>query len=215
MDDKQIIAKRIAMELNDGDLVNLGIGIPTLVADYIEPGKTIVFHSENGVVGMGPYIDENTYIVNAGGNKASVLKGGAFIDSLMSFSMIRGGHISVTVLGALEVDIEGNVASWIVPGKRVPGMGGAMDLVEGAKKVIIAMTHTNKGQPKILTRCRLPLTAANQVDMIVTEMAVMSVEKDGLHLKEVHPNYSIEEVLKATEAPLIIDQVIPMKGIEL
>lgn len=214
MDDKQIIAKRIAMELKDGDLVNLGIGIPTLVADYIEPGKTITFHSENGVVGMGPYVDENTQIVNAGGNKASVLPGGAFIDSLMSFSMIRGGHINVTVLGALEVDSEGNVASWIVPGKRVPGMGGAMDLVEGAKKVIIAMTHTNKGLPKILTRCNLPLTAAKQVDMIVTEMAVITVEKDGLHLKEIHPDVSLEAVQKATEATLFVDQVIPMKGME-
>jgi acetate CoA/acetoacetate CoA-transferase beta subunit len=215
MEDKQIIAKRIALELHDGNLVNLGIGIPTLVADYIEPGKKIIFHSENGVVGMGPYIGEETYIVNAGANKASVLPGGSFIDSLMSFSMIRGGHIHVTVLGALEVDKEGNVASWIVPGKRVPGMGGAMDLVEGAKKVIIAMTHTNKGQPKILNRCNLPLTAAKQVDMIVTEMAVITVQHDGLHLQEVHPNYTVDDVIRLTEADLIVDNPIPMKGMEI
>ena len=215
MEDKQIIAKRIALELQDGNLVNLGIGIPTLVADYIEPGKKIIFHSENGVVGMGPYIGEETYIVNAGANKASVLPGGSFIDSLMSFSMIRGGHIHVTVLGALEVDKEGNVASWIVPGKRVPGMGGAMDLAEGAKKVIIAMTHTNKGQPKILNRCNLPLTAAKQVDMIVTEMAVITVQHDGLHLQEVHPNYTVDDVIRLTEADLIVDKPIPMKGMEI
>ncbi len=213
MDDKQIIAKRIALELKDGDLVNLGIGIPTLVADYIEEGKHIIFQSENGVIGLGPLTDEDTQIVNAGGNKASILPGASYIDSLLSFSLIRGGHIDVTVLGSLEVDAEGSLASWIIPGKRVPGMGGAMDLVVGARKVIIAMTHTNKGQPKILKKCTLPLTAAHQVNLIVTEMAVISVEKDGLHLLEVHPDFSIEDVVKATEADMIIDSVLPMKGV--
>ncbi len=213
MDEKQIIAKRIALELNDGDLVNLGIGIPTLVADYIEEGKHIIFQAENGVIGLGPITDEDTQIVNAGGNKASILPGASYIDSLLSFSLIRGGHIDVTVLGSLEVDSEGSLASWIIPGKRVPGMGGAMDLVVGARKVIIAMTHTNKGQSKILKKCTLPLTAAHQVNLIVTEMAVISVEKDGLHLLEVHPDFSIDDVVKATEAEMNIDSVIPMKGV--
>ncbi len=213
MDEKQIIARRIALELNDGDLVNLGIGIPTLVADYIEEGKHIILQAENGVIGLGPLTDEDTQTVNAGGNKATILPGAAYIDSLLSFSLIRGGHIDVTVLGSLEVDAEGSLASWIIPGKRVPGMGGAMDLVVGARKVIIAMTHTNKGQPKILKKCTLPLTAAHQVNLIVTEMAVISVEKNGLHLLEVHPDYSIEDVVKATAANMIIDSVIPMKGV--
>lgn len=212
MEDKQIIAKRIALELQDGDLVNLGIGIPTLVPDYLEEGKQILFQSENGVIGMGPLTDEETWLVNAGGNKATILPGGSYIDSLLSFSLIRGGHIDVTVLGALEVDSEGSLASWIVPGKKVPGMGGAMDLVVGAKKVIIAMIHTNKGKPKILKKCVLPLTASHQANLIVTEMAVMKVEADGLHLVEVHPDYTVEDVIKATEAELILDNVVPMKG---
>jgi acetate CoA/acetoacetate CoA-transferase beta subunit len=212
MEDKQIIAKRVAMELHDGDLVNLGIGIPTLVPDYLEEGKQILFQSENGVIGLGPLTDDETWLVNAGGNKATIVPGGSYIDSLLSFSLIRGGHIDVTVLGALEVDSEGSLASWIVPGKRVPGMGGAMDLVVGAKKVIIAMTHTNKGRSKILKKCNLPLTAARQANMIVTEMAVMRVASDGLHLLEVHPEYTVQDVIKDTEAELIIDQVIPMKG---
>ena len=213
MNDKEIIASRIAMELNDGDLVNLGIGIPTLVADYVPQDKRVTFQAENGIIGLGPLTDEETNIVNAGGLKATIQKGGAFIDSATSFSFIRGGHIDVTVLGALEVDQEGSIASWIIPGKKVPGMGGAMDLVMGAKKVIIALTHTNKGQPKILKKCRLPLTAAHQANLIVTEMAVMKVEEDGLHLLEVHPDYSVDDVVKATEAELIIDKVEKMKGI--
>ncbi len=214
MEDKQIIAKRIAMELHDGDLVNLGIGIPTLVPDYLDPKQKILFQSENGVIGLGPLTDEETWLVNAGGNKATIVPGGSYIDSLLSFSLIRGGHIDVTVLGALEVDSQGSLASWIVPGKKVPGMGGAMDLVVGAKKVIIAMTHTNKGRPKILKHCTLPLTAARQANLIVTEMAVIAVEADGLHLLEVHPDYSIEDVLNMTDAELIVKDVIPMKGMK-
>ncbi len=213
MTDKEIIASRIALELNDGDLVNLGIGIPTLVANYVPKDKTVTFQAENGIIGLGGYVEGENEIVNAGGMGASILEGGAFIDSITSFTFIRGGHIAVTVLGALEADQEGSLASWIIPGKKVPGMGGAMDLVTGAKIVIIAMRHTNRGTPKILKKCRLPLTAAHQVNLIVTEMAVMKVEKDGLHLLEIHPSYTLEEVIKATEAELIINDVLPMKGV--
>lgn len=214
MNDKQIIAARIAMELSDGDLVNLGIGIPTMVANYLPKDKEIVFQSENGIIGLGPDLGEDNMIVNAGGMKASIVKGGAFIDSATSFTFIRGGHIDVTVLGALEVDQEGSIASWIIPGKLVPGMGGAMDLVTGAKKVIIAMRHTNKGRTKILKKCRLPLTAYQQANLIVTEMAVMAVKEDGLHLLEVHPNYTVEDVIELTDAALIIEDVKTMKGFE-
>jgi acetate CoA/acetoacetate CoA-transferase beta subunit len=213
MNEKEIIASRIALELSDGDLVNLGIGIPTMVADYVPEGKHVTFQAENGIIGLGPLTEEETNIVNAGGMKATIKKGGAFIDTITSFTFIRGGHIDVTVLGALEVDQEGSIASWIIPGKKVPGMGGAMDLVTGAKKVIIALKHTNNGQSKVLKKCSLPLTAANQANLIVTEMAVMKVEKDGLHLMEVHPDYSIEDVIKATEADLIINDVQKMKGV--
>jgi acetate CoA/acetoacetate CoA-transferase beta subunit len=213
MNEKEIIASRIALELGDGDLVNLGIGIPTMVADYVPEGKHVTFQAENGIIGLGPLTEEETNIVNAGGMKATIKKGGAFIDTITSFTFIRGGHIDVTVLGALEVDQEGSIASWIIPGKKVPGMGGAMDLVTGAKKVIIALKHTNNGQSKVLKKCSLPLTAANQANLIVTEMAVMKVEKDGLHLLEVHPDYSIEDVIKATEADLIINDVQKMKGV--
>ncbi|MDD3712030.1 MAG: 3-oxoacid CoA-transferase subunit B [Candidatus Izemoplasmatales bacterium] len=213
MNEKEIIASRIALELCDGDLVNLGIGIPTMVADYVPEGKHVTFQAENGIIGLGPLTEEETNIVNAGGVKATIKKGGAFIDTVTSFTFIRGGHIDVTVLGALEVDQEGSIASWIIPGKKVPGMGGAMDLVTGAKKVIIALKHTNNGQSKVLKKCSLPLTAANQANLIVTEMAVMKVEKDGLHLLEVHPDYSIEDVIKATEADLIINDVQKMKGV--
>ncbi|MDY0010365.1 MAG: 3-oxoacid CoA-transferase subunit B [Candidatus Izemoplasmatales bacterium] len=213
MNEKEIIASRIALELGDGDLVNLGIGIPTMVADYVPEGKHVTFQAENGIIGLGPLTEEETNIVNAGGMKATIKKGGAFIDTITSFTFIRGGHIDVTVLGALEVDQEGSIASWIIPGKKVPGMGGAMDLVTGAKKVIIALKHTNNGQSKVLKKCSLPLTAANQANLIVTEMAVMKVEKDGLHLLEVHPDYSIEDVIKATEADLIIKDVQKMKGV--
>jgi 3-oxoacid CoA-transferase B subunit len=213
MDEKTIIAQRIALELHDGDLVNLGIGIPTAVADYLDPEKHVVLQSENGIIGLGPLAEGPSDLVNAGGVGATIVEGGAFFDSAMSFSIIRGGHVDVTVLGALEVDSEGSLASWIIPGKKVPGMGGAMDLVVGAKKVIVAMTHTNKGIPKILHRCRLPLTAYREVNLIVTEMAVIEVRSDGLHLLEVHPDFTVEQVVQATEAPLHVDQVVPMKGV--
>lgn len=215
MDEKVIIAKRIALELKKGYLVNLGIGIPTMVADYISHDQEVVLQCENGIIGIGPLSECTTELVNAGGLCATILPGGSFFDSATSFSIIRGGHVDVTVLGALEVDSEGSIASWIIPGKKVPGMGGAMDLVVGAKRVIIAMTHSNKGVPKILKKCSLPLTAYKQANLIVTEMAVIEVLEDGLHLLEVNPENTIEQVVQATEAPLIINQVIPMRGIEL
>lgn len=214
MDAKEIITRRIALELKNGDIVNLGIGIPTMVADYLHQDKKIILQSENGVLGLGP-LTEASETVNASGQSASVLPGGAFIDSATSFMIIRGGHVDVTVLGALEVDEEGSLASWIIPGKKVPGMGGAMDLVVGAKKVIIAMTHTNNGIPKIVPKCTLPLTAYKQVNLIVTDMAVIEVREDGLHLLEVHPDYTVEQVKDATSAQLIVKDVAMMKGVTL
>ncbi|ERI91965.1 butyrate--acetoacetate CoA-transferase subunit B [Clostridiales bacterium oral taxon 876 str. F0540] len=204
---KVIIAKRVAKELKDGQLVNLGIGLPTLVANYVPEGMDITFQSENGMVGMGAAAvagAEDLDITNAGGQFVTVLPHGAFFDSSMSFSLIRGGHVDITVLGALEVDEEGNLANWIIPGKMVPGMGGAMDLVTGAKKVIVAMQHTGKGEPKILKKCRLPLTAKAEVDLIVTELCVIEVTKQGLVLKEIHKDTTVEEVKSLTEAELIV-----------
>ncbi len=212
---REVIVKRVANELKDGDLVNLGIGMPTLVADYIPEGIDILLHSENGFVGLGTTPkpgEEDKDIVNAGAQPASHVPGAAYFDSSMSFTIIRGGHLDVTVLGALQVDQHGNLANWMIPGKMVPGMGGAMDLVVGAKKVIIAMEHTAKGQPKILKQCTLPLTAAGQVDMIVTEMGVMKVTPEGLVLTELAPETTVEEVIAMTEAELIIaDDLKAMK----
>ncbi len=214
MDEKNIIAQRIALELKTGELVDLGIGIPMLVADYIDQERNITFFSENGIVGLGKLsVDNNTNLVNVDDQKANLVPGGSFVDSSLAFAMIRGGHLDVAVLGALEVDQEGNLASWIVPGEKISGMGGAMDLAVGASKIIVAMTHTEKGKPKIRKKCSLPLTAIRPVSMIVTEMAVISVEEDGLFLREINPDYTIEEVLNATEAKLHIDEVIPMKGV--
>lgn len=206
---KEFIAKRVAKELKDGDVVNLGIGLPTMVANYIDKDVDIILQSENGFVGLGPAPEvgkENPYIVNAGCQPVTIKEGGAFFDSTMSFSIIRGGHVDATVLGALQVDQEGNLANWMIPGKMVPGMGGAMDLVVGAKKVIVAMEHTAKGSPKILKKCNLPLTAMAQVDLIITEMGVMEVTKEGLVLKELNPEFTLEEVKAATEAELIISE---------
>ena len=207
MNIKEKIAKRIARELKDGDVVNLGIGLPTLVANYIPRDVDITLQSENGFVGLGELANENNKdkdIVNAGGQYVTVKKGAAFFDSATSFGIIRGGHVDVTVLGALEVDEKGNLANHIIPGKLVPGMGGAMDLVNGAKKVIIAMTHTAKGAPKILKKCNLPLTAVGQVNLIVTEMGVMEVTSDGLVLREIAPDVTVDEIIELTEANLII-----------
>jgi acetate CoA/acetoacetate CoA-transferase beta subunit len=206
---REVIAKRVAKEFKDGDVVNLGIGLPTLVANYIPEGIDVTLQSENGFVGIGPAPaegEENKDLVNAGGLHVTVLPGAAFFDSSVSFGIIRGGHVDATVLGALEVDQEGNLANWMIPGKKVPGMGGAMDLVVGAKKVIVAMEHTAKGAPKILKRCSLPLTAAKQVNLIVTEMAVMEVTPEGLVLRELGPESTIEDVKNATLADLIIPE---------
>lgn len=212
MDQKELrrerLIKRIALELPDGALVNLGIGMPTMVANHIPAGRTILLHSENGFTGLGPAAQkgkENPSIVNAGGQPVTIVQGGAFFDSAMSFAIIRGGHVDYTVLGALEVDMEGNLANYMIPGKMVPGMGGAMDLVAGAKNVIVAMEHVNKnGAPKILKKCSLPLTAKGEVDLIVTDMAFIRVTKKGLVLEELAEGVTVDEVVKATEAPLHI-----------
>jgi len=209
MDKREFIARRVAKELNDGDVVNLGIGLPTQVANYLPEGVDIILQSENGLLGLGPLADETNTdpnITNAGGIHVTVLKGASFFDSATSFGIIRGGHVNTTVLGALEVDEKGNLASWMIPGKKVPGMGGAMDLVVGARKVIIAMEHQNKnGEPKILQNCKLPLTAVHQVNRVITEKAVMEVVKGkGLLLLEIAPGLTVEDVQEATEAKLIV-----------
>ena len=211
MDAKEIIARRVAKEFKDGDVVNLGIGLPTLVPNYIEEGVEIILHSENGFTGIGPAAEsgsENWNLVNAGGMPVTASPGAAFFDSAFSFGIIRGGHLDATVLGALQVDEEGNLANWMIPGKLVPGMGGAMDLVGGAKKVIVAMTHTAKGEIKILKRCNLPLTGAKKVNKIITEMGVIEVTPEGLCLTEYNPEYSLNEIQEATEAKLIISEAL-------
>ncbi|WMJ76426.1 MULTISPECIES: CoA transferase subunit B [unclassified Sedimentibacter] len=216
MNDKEYIARRVAKELNDGDVVNLGIGLPTMVANFLPEGIEITLQSENGFLGIGPVPEEgkeDPYLVNAGGIPVTINPGGSFFDSADSFAIIRGGHVDATVLGALEVDEKGNLANWMVPGKMVPGMGGAMDLVTGAKRVIVAMSHTAKGNHKILKQCKLPLTAVNAVDLIVTEMGVMEVTNKGIVLKEINPEYSVEDVQAATEATLIVDE--NLKHIEI
>ena len=202
MDAKELIAKRVGQEFSDGDLVNLGIGIPTLVAEHLPEGVHVILQSENGFVGLGPAANGNADpdLVNAGGKPVSINPGGAFFDSATSFGIIRGGHLAATVLGALQVDQEGNLANWMVPGKMVPGMGGAMDLVAGAKRVIIAMEHTAKGAAKILKKCNLPLTAVKEVDLIVTELAVMVCDAAGLTLTELAPGVTLEQARAATEA---------------
>ena len=204
---KKIIAKRVARELHDGDLVNLGIGLPTLVANYIPDNIEIFLQSENGLIGLGPEPEGDDYdcnLTNAGAQPVTLLEGGMYFDSAFSFMLIRGGHVDVTVLGALQVDEKGNLANWIIPGKFIPGMGGAMDLVTGSRKVIIAMTHTNRGQPKILKECSLPLTARAKVDMVITEMGVMEITEKGIVLTEINQEYSLDDICKATEADLII-----------
>ena len=212
MDTKELkrtrIVKRIAQEFPKGALVNLGIGMPTMVAEHIPPGRDILLHSENGFIGLGPQPrkgKEDPRLVNAGGQPVTIVPGGCFFDSFTSFSIIRGGHVDYTVLGALEVDEEGNLANYMIPGKMVPGMGGAMDLVIGAKNVIIAMEHVNKnGAPKVLKKCTLPLTAKGEVDLIVTDMAFIRVTKKGLVLEEIADDTTVEEVIRHTGARLHI-----------
>lgn len=204
---QEFIARRVAKELQDGNVCNLGIGLPTLVANFVPEDKTVWFQSENGFVGLGPTPTEDkidTYITNAGGKPVTIKTGGIFFDSATSFGIIRGGHVDLTVLGALQVDEEGNIANYMIPGKMVPGMGGAMDLISGARKVIVAMEHTAKGDKKILKACNLPLTAAHEVNLIVTEMAVIEVTPEGLVLKEINPEFTVEQVQELTEPTLII-----------
>ncbi len=214
---QEFIAKRVSHELSDGDVVNLGIGLPTKVANFVPQGKTIIFQSENGFVGLGPSPSEdniNPYITNAGGVPVTILPGGAFFDSATSFGIIRGGHVNLTVLGALQVDERGNIANYMIPGKMVPGMGGAMDLLSGAKKVIVAMEHTAKGSPKILKECTLPLTAMGEVDLIVTEMCVIEVTPEGLLLREMNEEFTLAEILEATEAKLLLpEKILSMQSV--
>ncbi len=204
---REVIAKRAAKELHDGDVVNLGIGIPTMIPNYLPQGVTVTLQTENGAMGMGPTPaegKEDKNMINAGGGYITLNPGACTFDSATSFAIIRGGHVNVSFLGALQVDEKGNLANWIIPGKMAPGMGGAMDLVVGAKRVILTMEHTQKGTPKILKQCTLPLTAAGQVNMIITEMGVMDITPEGIVLKEIHPEFTVEQVQAATEAKLIV-----------
>ena len=206
---REVIAKRAAKELHDGDVVNLGIGLPTLIPDYIPEGVNVILQSENGLLGMGATPEagtEDPTLVNAGGGYITVVPGAVTFDSAMSFGIIRGGHVDVSILGALQVDEKGDLANWMIPGKKTPGMGGAMDLLVGARRVILAMEHLAGTNKKILKKCSLPLTAAGQVNLIITEMGVMEITPKGIVLKEIHPEFTVEQVQDATEAELIVDE---------
>jgi len=207
------IAKRIAQEMKDGYYINLGIGVPTMAANFIPEGVNVVIHTENGLLGMGSFPSKDNYdadLVNAGKQTVTSLPGASFFDSSLSFAMIRGGHIDLTVLGAFEVTDKGDIASWKIPGSRVKGMGGAMDLVAAAKNIIVAMTHSNRnGEPKLKQHCTLPLTGVKCVKMIVTDLAVIKVTENGFKLLERAPGVSVDEIVQATEAPLIIEGDIP------
>ena len=212
MDSQIIIARRVARELRPGNLVNLGIGIPTLVANYVPEGLKVLFQSENGLIGTGSIPEQgmgHPLLTDAGGKSISALPGAAIFDSAMSFGLIRGGHVDVTVLGGLQVDARGRLANWMIPGKMVPGMGGAMDLVTGAKRVIVAMQHAAKGKSKIVAACNLPLTSARAVDLVVTDMAVISFPGGRATLQETAPGIGVAEVLAVTEAELDIPDHVP------
>jgi acetate CoA/acetoacetate CoA-transferase beta subunit len=209
--DKEIIARRVARELRDGDRVNLGIGLPTLVAGFLRPDQRVHFHSENGIFGMSPLPGEgfeDRNLTDAGGRPVGALPGACAFDSAFSFGVIRGGHLDVTVLGGLEVDEQGRLANWMVPGKMVPGMGGAMDLVTGARRVIVAMTHRSPAGAKIVAQCSLPITSVRRVDLVVTELAVIRPTAEGLVLVETTEGVTVEEVLAATDARLIVDRLV-------
>lgn len=217
MDDKTLIARRVARELRPGYLVNLGIGLPTLVAAWIPRDSSIFFQSENGIVGMQAVQEEGLEaedLTDAGGRPISALPGAATFDSATSFGLIRGGHLDVTVLGGLQVDRKGRLANWMVPGSMVPGMGGAMDLVTCARRVIVAMTHTAKGRPKIVDSCTLPLTSERRVDLIVTELAVLEPTPAGLILKELAPGVDVEAVQRVTDTRLIAPGQVPCMALE-
>ena len=212
MDAQSLIARRVALELRSGDLVNLGIGIPSLVANYVPPGRNVFFQSENGLIGTGPVPEhglEEPMLTDASGRPIGALPGACTFDSAMSFGLIRGGHVNITVLGALQVDADGHLANWMIPGKMVPGMGGAMDLVSGAKRVIIAMQHTAKGKSKIVQKCTLPLTSARSIDLVVTDLAVIGFPGGQITLLETAPGVSVAEVIAATEADLSIPNNVP------
>ena len=212
MDPQTIIAKRIARELRSGMLVNLGIGIPTMVANYVPSDVKVFFQSENGLIGTGAIPEEgmaHPLLTDAGGRPVTALPGASTFDSAMSFGLIRGGHVDATVLGALQVDAKGTLANWMIPNKMVPGMGGAMDLVTGAKRVIIAMQHTAKGKPKIVNKCNLPLTSIRPIDLLVSEMAVITFPDGRATLLETGPGVSVEQVVAATEAKLVLPDKIP------
>ncbi len=217
MDAKTLIAKRVAQELKAGNLVNLGIGLPTLVANHLPPDTEVYFQSENGIVGMGPVPEEGMEepdLTDAGGGFVTALPGATSIDSAMSFGLIRGGHLDVTVLGGLQVDEAGHLANWMIPGKMVPGMGGAMDLVSGAKRVIVAMTHSAKGKPKIVPECTLPLTSVRRISLVVTELAVIEPTDEGLVLRELAPGVTVDQVQEHTSARLVVPENVSSMQID-
>jgi len=216
MDAQTIIAKRIAKELRSGMLVNLGIGIPTLVANYVPEGVSIFFQSENGLIGTGPIPEEgmaHPTLTDAGGQPVSALPGASTFDSAMSFGLIRGGHLDMTVLGGLQVDARGRLANWMIPGKMVPGMGGAMDLVSGARRVFVAMQHTAKGKPKIVNECSLPLTSQRPIDLVVTELAVIAFPGNRATLVETAPGVTAKDVIANTEAELVVPKHVPQMSL--